>query len=409
MRTFVEKTLAAALAISVAGCTGSASLTDTSAPASVRTPNVPAIALQPATPLSKEPTVIVDPVADPAEAERARVYLSQLAPLLVSRELEPAELSELKKYGKGAVKAVLAGWMTSDGLQDAARSLIENKLSVSGTRDGVNFDLPGNLAAYIVRQRLPWKTVLTADYCVDAAGAHTACDSGAPYTAGVLTTRAFLMSRASRFNLTRAGTMLKAFACREYPMETTLQPNLDKSVLIPMFAASNPSEQQDPRAAQGFGNGSGCLMCHAQFGAHAQLFVKFDSSGVYKAQADGLQDAAGELGRSTNNLFVSHMKDPLAAKSEKSQMFGVEVDNLRDAAWVLANSPAFTNCQVRNLIEFVTGIHATAYVSTKVLAEVTAHATANGTAQPTFPELVLHTFSHPRVIEAVTDGAGGTP
>jgi hypothetical protein len=103
------------------------------------------------------------------------------------------------------------------------------------------------------------------------------------------------------------------------------------------------------------------------------------------------------------------MKDPAEAKSEQSQMFGIQVDNLRDAAWVLANSPQFTSCQVRNLIEFVTGIHTTTFVSPKVLAEVTAQATSDGTVQPTFPELVLHTFSHPRVIEAVTAGAGGTP
>lgn len=400
--------LLGAIVVSTLGCTGAAGLAEPSAPAEVALPGTPVMELKERVKRT-EPVFTVDPLARVAEAEEARVYLAQLAPLLVRRELEPSELEALRKDGRRAIQTVLAGWMTSEGLQDAARSLIEDKLSVSGVRDGVNFDLPGNLAAYVVRQQLPWKTVLTADYCVDASGAHTPCDSGSPFTAGVLTTRAFLMSRASRFNLTRAGTMLKAFACRDYPMETTLQPNLDKAMLIPLFAASTAAEQTDPRAEQGFGNGGGCLMCHAQFGAHAQLFVKFDKDGVYRPDADGQQDPAGELGRSTNGLYVSHLQDPVQARSERSQMFGVNVDNLRDAAWVLGNSPAFTGCQVRNLIEFVTGIHSTTFVSSKVLAEVTAAATDNGKAQPTFPALMLHTFSHPRVIEAVTAGAGGTP
>ena len=81
---------------------------------------------------------------------------------------------------------------------------------------------------------------------------------------------------------------MRAFACRTYPMERDLQPPLEADLLIPMFRAETPEEQTVAEATNGFGNGFGCYSCHSQFGAHAQLFVKFDTSGVWHADADGL-------------------------------------------------------------------------------------------------------------------------
>ena len=219
----------------------------------------------------------------PAEAE---TYLGLLVQPLVGRVLSAAEREQIVARGGAAVTTLVTAWATEPGFAEAARRLVQQKLSVSGNKDGIDFELPGHLAAYVVRHDLPWSTLITADHCVSAAGERIACDTGAPYTAGVLTTRAFLTSRASRFNLTRSSALMRAFACRKYPLEDTLQPRLDRLSLIPMFQAQTAEEQTDPRAQSGFGNGFGCYTCHGQFSAHAQLFVKFDEQGRWHADAD---------------------------------------------------------------------------------------------------------------------------
>src|SRR4029453_12898428 len=103
---------------------------------------------------------------------------------------------------------------------------------------------------------------------------------------------------------------------------------------LPMFQATAPEEQVDERAKNGFGNGFGCYTCHGQFSLHAQLFVKFDGSGLYRATANGLQDPApgAELGRSaTPGIMASHFKDPERASLEGIELFGTPVKNLGEA------------------------------------------------------------------------------
>ncbi len=345
----------------------------------------------------------------PLTPEAARLYLTQLAPLLVGRELNLNELELVHNAGEPAVKAALLAWTTERGFQDAARLLIQQQLSASGTKNGVDFELPGNLAAYLAKQRLPLTLLLTADYCVSAAGAKIDCDSGAPFKAGVLTTRAFLMGRAGRFNLTRAGTLMKVFACRHYPMEDELQPRLERSTLIPMFQSQTPEEQTNPAAASGFGNGFACYTCHGQFSAHAQVFVRFDATGIWRGTATGLQEPApAELGRSPGNLFASHLQDPGAAKLETSQVFGKAVANLAEAGRVIADSPTFLPCQARNFLELALGLDASTEVPKAVLDEVTAAALA-ANPEPDFAALMVATFTHPRVMDAVVAGIGAAP
>src|SRR5262249_31946514 len=149
-----------------------------------------------------------------------------------------------------------------------------------------------------------------------------ACDTGAPYAAGVLATRAFLANNAGRFNLKRARTWMRTFACLDYPMPDALQPRLARDVLIPLFQQDHDEKDN----VGSFGNGAACYTCHGQFGAHAQLFVKYDASGLWRANADGQQLPGGEQGRSANNLFTSHLSSPAAAASEASMVFGQPVE-----------------------------------------------------------------------------------
>lgn len=333
--------------------------------------------------------------------ESVRTYLRQLAPYFVSRELTAEELSLVEERRFEAVAPILEEWTKEELFPRAARRLISQKLSVSGTRDDIDFDLPGNLAEFVVRQGLPFTTLLTADYCVDDKGEKRECDTGAPFNAGVLGTRAFMASRASRFNLTRASTMLRTFACRHYPMSSALEPRLPRERLIPLFQVD---QQEESGEGEMFGNGSACYSCHGQFGPHAQLFVRFDESGIYRPEATGLQDPDGELGRSRDSLFTSHLSEPEEAKSDESQMFGKAVANLGEAAKVLAESETFASCQVENLLEYALRIPATVELDREVVAEIERNA---GEA-PSFASLFLATFSHPRIVSAVVAGVEGT-
>jgi hypothetical protein len=215
----------------------------------------------------------------------------------------------------------------------------------------------------------------------------------------VLTTRAFMVANLGRFNLTRARTVLGGFACRKYPMEDELQPRLAKETLIPMFQADTPSEQQDPLAVNGFGNGFGCYACHGQFGAHAQLFVKFDSQGKWIAAATGVQDPKGELGRAANGLMASHLADKAAAASEQAPMFGRSVANLAEAAKLLASHPLFVECAAAQALRFGLDLDESTSLDSGVLAAIAAAARAGG--DPTFGEIVQQVFSHPWVIRSV--------
>jgi hypothetical protein len=196
--------------------------------------------------------------------------------------------------------------------------------------------------------------------------------------------------------------MLETFACRIYPMEHEIQIPLAKPQLIPMFQAENADEQTVEEAKGGFGNGIACYNCHSQFGAHAQLYVKFDSDGLWRGEADGQQDPDGELGRSLDGLYTSHMNDPSAAMSEESQMFGQPVENLRDAMGVLTESVLFQQCTVKNIVGRAFGIPAGANkdIDEDLVAELAQRVTADS-ADPSIRQYVIAVFNERRVIDAV--------
>ncbi len=366
-----------------------------------------------------DPTGTPDEPAEPAEPalgelgyspEDAREYLAVIAPLVVGRLLDAEEENLIYHFGAAAIVPIVEAWVTEPAFAESVRSLMQVKLAASGNKDGVDFELPGNLAAHLARNDRPYSELLTADYCVDAVGGPVPCDTGAPYQAGVLTTRAYLLATASRFNLRRARRMMFIFACTVYPMDEVLQPRLNKEDMIPMFRAMTPEEQTVPEAANGFGNGSACYSCHGQFGAHAQLFVRFAQDGLWHADATGLQDPDNELGRSINGLYTSHFVSPLAASQEISQVFNEPVSTLVDAARVLARGPNFTQCAARNVLEYSFGMSETEalLIEPALLGDLAVRARARdqrlrpgSTGGPTFGDLFVVALTHPRVLQAV--------
>ncbi|MBK7829013.1 hypothetical protein [Nannocystis sp.] len=343
-------------------------------------------------------------------ADDAREYLASIAPMVVGRLLSPDEDNLIHHFGADAIVPIVEAWVSEPAFADTARAMLQVKLAASGSKDGVDFELPGNLAAHLARNDRPYGELLTAPYCVDPVGAEIPCDTGAPYAAGVLTTRAYLIANASRFNLRRARRMMFIFTCSTYPMDPAVQPRIAKDTLIPMFRAMTKEEQTVPEAANGFGNGSACYSCHGQFSAHAQLFVRFSQDGLYHPEATGLQDPDNELGRSINGLYASHFVDPAAAPLEVSQVLNQLVDTLVDAGRVLSESPAFYPCAARNVLEYSFGMSEAEAVDIdpKLLAELTtrAHARdlrlrADAAAGPTFGDLFVVALTHPRVLQVV--------
>jgi hypothetical protein len=344
-----------------------------------------------------------DHSADLAEIpkEDVQAYARRLAPLLARRAISPGEIAEIEAQGGKALRSLLAHWTEQPAFAVAAREMLSLQLGASGKKDGIDFDLPGNLAAHVARNRLPFETLLTADHCVDAQGGKVACDTGAPYGAGVIGTRAFLIGAVGRFNLRRARVFLKTFSCLDYPLEQRLEPSLPREALQPLFRANSIDEQTDLRAIGGFGNGFGCYDCHSQFGAHAQLFVKFDATGVWHANATGEQDPMGELGRGPGEMFASHLAGGAAGK-EETQFFGKRVGNLREAALALAQNERFLPCSTRALLRFGLALpESIAHdLPSSVVADIVSAATA-AEPQPSLQRLALEAFSHPAIVRSL--------
>ena len=339
------------------------------------------------------------------------LFILQVAlPPLVGRTPLPEEQQRVRDEGSVALTSIVEDALQEPAFAQSARMLIERKLSVSGQRDGVDFGLPGNLAAHIAANALPWSQILTADSCYDASGNAITCDSGAPYTAGVLTTRGYLISRAGRFNLTRSSTWMRAFACIGYPQPEDLEPLLPKEKLIELFRAESIEEASatDPRANGGFGNGEGCYFCHGQFGSHAQLFVKFDVNGLYRVDATGDQDPNGELGRSVDGLMTSHMADPADRVVERSRMFGEPVESLAGAAQVFVQNPVFTTCSVRNVMEHVLLVEPSINVDYRLLLRIADEARLRDD-DPSLQDFIVATLSDPLVIDSVVASLRGEP
>jgi hypothetical protein len=343
-----------------------------------------------------------EPTVTPLSPAEIDFYLRKLAPSVVGRTLTYEERDTIAQDGPDSVAPLLAAWVTEPGFAASMRDMMETLLAVSGAREGIDFELPGNLVAQVVGEDLPWSTILTADYCVDAGGLHGECDTGAPYESGVLSTRAYLIANKGRFNLSRASRLMSVFACRIYPMKEDLQPRLDKETLIPMFQAQSPDEQTVDEAAGGFGNGFACYTCHSQFGAHAQLFVKYDGDGLYREEATGLQNPDDEVGRSYDGLYTSHFDDPAAATLEATQFFGEEVGTMREAADVLSQNPVFYECTTKNLLATAFGLETGASEEIEAeLVEGLAETVLADDPEPTMAQIVQTVFNDETVIRAV--------
>jgi hypothetical protein len=400
----MKRALLTLLLVSAAGCSdgqGSAPAPTEAGPAPLAMPGNPATTTTPGVSMPGGVTPITS-----VSAAAARVYLGKVVQPVVGRVLSADERARVDAEAGGAIAPIVSAWVGEPGFVRSVRRFLEIGLQVSGQKSDVDFDLPGNLVEHVIVNGKPWSEILTSQTCYDAQLVPRPCDTGAPFAAGVLATRAYLIARASRFNLTRSSALMKNFACQVYPQEETLQPRIQKTRLIPMFQAETPEQQPDERAKSGFGNGFACYGCHGQFSLHAQLFVKFDSVGRYVASADGQQDPQGELGRSLNGLMASHLNSPVEAGSERSNMFGQEVANLAEAARVIATQSTFVPCAARRFLDFVLAVP---FDTIEYQPELFEQVAASAGPDPRFAQIAQALLTHPVVIQSIATSLGAAP
>ena len=323
-------------------------------------------------------------------------YMNHLAAKIIGRPLNQGEHDSLSIKGRNAIPPIIRSWLKRDSFMLSIKNYMANLLRNSGQFGAIDYNLPSNLAMDLHANNRPFSEIITAQSCRDQNGEDINCDSQAPFNAGVLTTRAFLSKYAGAFNLSRAGKLLNAFVCQDYPLPTVIEPRAEKEALIEPFSLTEGT---------GFGNGSNCYVCHSQFAWHAQLFVKFDKDGIYREDANGLQDtqSSAESGFSTHGLLASHFSDPDLAKSEASQMLGTKVQNLREAAKVIADHPKFTECTVKNILNHYLSLDIKEHMAINYkLFEIIADKILKENSKPSFGEILVHSLSNDIVVKSMS-------
>ncbi len=332
---------------------------------------------------------------DPQDQPQALSYMSYLSVRVVGRPLNATEINLLKANGSNAFLQIASAWVSEPGFAASMQIYMDTLMGTSGVSSAGDFNLPGYLAKDIALKNRPYSELLTAQSCVNSAGAAIPCDTQAPFTAGVLTTKAFLTTYKGAYNISRAAKLLKKFACASYPLSDAEEPKLSEEELISQFATQSGKIT--------FGNGNNCYSCHSQFGLHTQFFVKFDTNGVYKPLATGLQNTSTAVtdGFSTNSTYTSHLKAPLRAQDETSRIFGRPAKNLAEAAKIVVEHPRFKTCAVQNLLKYSLRLsdQDLASVNVALFEEIVKAAVVNN-PDPRFSDLIKSIITNKHVFSS---------
>ena len=334
-------------------------------------------------------------VVDPQDKPQALSYMSFLSVRLVGRSLNTTEINLLKANGSQAFSSIVSNWVNEAGFAASMQIYMDTLMGTSGVSSSGDFNLPGYLAKDIVLKKKPYSELLTAQSCVNSTGQPIACDTQAPFTAGVLTTKAFLVTYKGAYNISRAAKLLKKFTCSSYPLSDADEPRLTQEELITQFATQAGKIT--------FGNGNNCYSCHSQFGLHTQFFVKFDTNGVYKSLATGLQNPSTAVtdGFSTDSTYTSHLKSAVRAKDESSRIFGRSAKNLADAAKIVVEHPRFKTCAAQNLMKYSLRLsdQDLASVNTALFEEIVKSAVSTN-QDPQFADLIKSIVTNKHVFNS---------
>ncbi len=208
----------------------------------------------------------------------------------------------------------------------------------------INYREPSNLAAYLIKENIDFRKIVTADYCVNDELEKIPCDAFSSdedtkkYAAGVLTTRGFLTEFAAAYNFKRTAKSFSFFSCSEYP-------DLDDPGLPRELVSAKSKEFNSITATPK------CYNCHSTMNPRASLFYNFDISGKFSLNPDNIEDA--KKTRDDANE-ISHIDD-LIIPGTKPVYNGIEVNNLREYALDMVSDEKFVNCQSKRIINYLLG------------------------------------------------------
>lgn len=333
------------------------------------------------------------PISARAQNEPLISYASYISSMVVQRSLSDAERTQIQQNGTNGLSTVIRAWFSEPTFLNSAQIYVDNLVRTSGVTSATDMNLPGYLGREIARRQRPYADLLTASSCYNASGQVVACDTGAPFTAGLLTTKAYMITKVGPYNIGRAGKLVSQFLCTTYPLPDADEPKAPASELINAFATT--------QGQISFGNGNNCYSCHSQFGHHAQFFIKFDLNGNYQVNATGLQNPSATDGFSQNNLLTSHFRSPARAASEASQFLGRPAANLAEAARNITQSSRFLPCAVENLMTHYLRLDTDVKMTIKrdLYIDIAQNARALH-PEPSFSHLLTALFTHPYVIDS---------
>lgn len=273
-------------------------------------------------------------------SENLRKALRRAALNLVGREPLATEYTtgtqDLTHY-----QNVIQKYLDSQEFIDNQRSYFQKMFEMQGQSDGINFDEPTNLALYLIKNNMDFRQILQADFCVDNNLNKISCSAfknpsdQTTQAAGIVTTRAFLITWARAFNFRRVNHMYEELACSEFPDTSDAGMALPTiSDRVKTFNCTNCSPA--------------CYSCHRSLNARASLFYKFDLNGFYNL------NPSNSVATQTDTGAVSTVAD-LLNNNATPVYHGVKLTNLRSYATRLSHSRKFRNCMAMRMTNLMLG------------------------------------------------------
>lgn len=217
----------------------------------------------------------------------------------------------------------------------------QNFFEMSGREGNINLNEPANLAAYLIKNEMDFRKILTEPICISDSltpvncSTFTSINEQSAQAAGVITTQGYLKKWSSAFNFRRVERTLKAFACHGYPDES------DRGVraedIEDRLAKFNSTTEKPV-----------CYSCHRTMNPRAVLFYDFDISGKFNLKPNNnLVTKNADGGASTKLDLLKPGVQPI--------YHGQAVSSLKDYGAALANSEKFSDCVAVRFTNFALG------------------------------------------------------
>lgn len=238
-----------------------------------------------------------------------------------------------------------------------------------------------NMALYIIRNNLDYRTILTMNQCVNSRlelgpcpafipratnPAETArtwqqvLDAQAAEAAGVISTRRFLSQFDAPFYFRRVHKAFNFFACRSYPDPDDVgMPASDMSTTVYRWDEMNKPVQTER-----------CYECHSTLNPRTAMFFPFDRNGFFRGGTPAAHFNAASFnaqypgGSYPNNVRPQTPDNTVgtldvllrtSTDTRPALYAGQPITRLKDYALGLSKSKHFKTCMVQRFANFLLG------------------------------------------------------